>query len=526
MMKKTFSFASLVLAGMVLLVGCQKDGNHSGNGKMIRFTAGLNVPATRTAYSGEVTGGIERIDWVNGDLIRIWSDIAKDHYNNNSWADYAIQSVTADGSKSVGTLANTDDGNGLVWEDDGNNYAFYSVYPSDGATIVPADPITGGAASGISIAAAQSASGTPGTGTGSFKIDGTVTTVNTVVLHPDMSNALMFAANVINYNAATVNLDFYPAFTAFEISLVCGDSDTDIALSSFTLSSTSTALSGPFTALVKRNNETTYTCPAHSTSNNSITFDLAGQVISKTKGLTFTVFALPQDLTNLKIRFDLADNTFRALDLKQSGVFINFPACKKHRITGIAMPHTAWTFAIDLGGQTLPLELTEITVTFTKQVASDPFVTSNAVETGNNYDPADPTDPNYRYYNIRTLNTAAGKTYFEVTFTPKAPLGGYWWLQKVATGAGDTNDMFDVLVWDIDENTGSETLKGQIMNQEVTLRISLKPSVPRTTEHSLILKAFFSPTPDPDDQISADSEVQDVHTDGTFSYWKFVFPIQ
>ena len=77
-MKKTFSFASLVLAGMVLLVGCQKDGTRSGNDKMIRFTAGLNPPATRTAYSGEVTGGFERIDWVNGDLIRIWSDKAKD----------------------------------------------------------------------------------------------------------------------------------------------------------------------------------------------------------------------------------------------------------------------------------------------------------------------------------------------------------------------------------------------------------------------------------------------------------------
>ena len=180
----------------------------------------------------------------------------------------------------------------------------------------------------MSIAAAQSASGTPGTGTGSFKIDGTVTTVNTVVLHPDMSNALMFAANVINYNAVTVNLDFYPAYTAFEISLVCGDSDADIALSSFTLSSTSKALSGPFTALVKRYNDTAYTCPAYSTSNNSITFDLTGQVISKTKGLTFTVFALPQDLTDLKIRFDLADATFRALDLKQSGSFINFRPAK------------------------------------------------------------------------------------------------------------------------------------------------------------------------------------------------------
>lgn len=519
MMKKTFSYASLILAGIVFLAGCQKDGNTSGNGKTIHFTAGSNAPATRTVYSGAITGGVERIDWVSGDLLRIWSDKATDRYNNNHWADYSINSVTANGSKSIGTLSNTGDGNGLVWAEEGGDHMFYAVYPSVPATIDPETGVAGGA----TIADAQSASGTPGTGTGSFKIDGTVTSVNTVVLKPDMSNATMFAANLINPDAATVNLDFYPACTAFEISLVCGDSDADIALSSFTLSSASTALSGAFTAEVKQGNATTYACPVHSADNCSITFDLSGQVISKTKGLTFTVFALPQDLTDLSISFLLADNTFRTLDLKQNGASILFPACRKHRITGIAMPHSVWRFAIDLGGQTLPWELLQSTATFTSMVASEPFEISNAVETGNNYEAA---NGNYRYYNIRTLDTANGKTYFEVTFTPKAPLGGYWWLEKIATGAGDTNDMFMVEVWDVDENQGSETLKGQVMNQQVTLRISLKPGVPRDAEHSLILHTFFSPTPDPDDQTSADSEVQDVHRDGTFSWWKFTFPIQ
>lgn len=534
-MKKTFSFASLILAGLVLLAGCQKDGNHLKGGQSIRFTAGSGAPATRTAYSGVTTTvdgrDIERIDWVSGDLIRIYSDKATDRVTNQHFSDYSIGTVTEDGRYSRGTLTTNPDGNGLVWSEEGGDYTFFGVYPSSGATIDPAS----GAATGATIPASQTVAGT-GTGTGSFKIDGTVTPVNTTVLKPDMGKALMFARKLLNINAAKVNLDFYPAYTAFEISLVCGDDAEDVALTGFTLTSRDidaahpgTPLTGNFTAVIQEDNATTYTCPTELTSDNGkITFDLTGRMISKSKGLTFTVFALPQDLTNLKIRFDLADGTYRAIDLKKDGAFINFPACRKHRITGIAMPHTTWKFAIDLGPMVLPWELISTETDFSKQISSSKFkITHHNTEmldpNGDDFEDIMPGD---HYYNVRTLKTDEFN-HFVVKFTPTAPLGGYWFLTPVPLG-GDPADYFIVEVWNEAENLGSPSLQGPINAQEVTLHISLSPnpSIDRTKPHSLILKGNFSVLPDGEEQISADSELQDVHAPDSFSWWKFVFPNQ
>ncbi len=530
-MKKTFSFASLILAGLVLLAGCQKDGNHLNGGQSIRFTAGSGSVMTRTSYSGDVDPAtkIERIDWVQGDLLKIWSDKATDRYNNNPYAVYSIKSFTTDGTRSVGTLANTDDGNGLVWSEEGGDYTFFGVYPSSGATIDPAS----GAATGATIPASQTVAGT-GTGTGSFKIDGTVTPVNTTVLKPDMGKALMFARKLLNINAAKVNLDFYPAYTAFEISLVCGDDAEDVALTGFTLTSRDidvthpgTPLTGNFTAVIQEDNATTYTCPTELTADNGkITFDLTGRVISKSKGLTFTVFALPQDLTNLKIRFDLADGTYRAIDLKKDGAFLNFPACRKHRITGIAMPHSTWKFAIDLGPKVLPWELISTETDFSKQISSSKFKIThhNTGILDSHGDDFEDIVPGDHYYNVRTLKTDEFN-HFVVKFTPTAPLGGYWFLTPVPLG-GDPADYFIVEVWNEAENQGSPSLQGPINAQEVTLHISLKPTVDRKVPHSMLLKGNFSVLPDGEEQISADSELQDVHAPGSFSWWKFVFPNQ
>ena len=62
MKKQIISIASIILGGIILLAGCQKDGTTSKAGSLVKFTAGLK-PATRTAYSGQVSDNFERIDW-------------------------------------------------------------------------------------------------------------------------------------------------------------------------------------------------------------------------------------------------------------------------------------------------------------------------------------------------------------------------------------------------------------------------------------------------------------------------------
>ena len=99
-MKRVFFI--LLTALPIVMTGCVKEilGNHA-HGQIIVFTANTtydNLPATKTEYSGidenghPVTGtsAKERINWVDTDRIRIYSDEATDRYSANHYADYVI----------------------------------------------------------------------------------------------------------------------------------------------------------------------------------------------------------------------------------------------------------------------------------------------------------------------------------------------------------------------------------------------------------------------------------------------------
>lgn len=65
------------------------------------------------------------------------------------------------------------------------------------------------------------------------------------------------------------------------------------------------------------------------------------------------------------------------------------------------------------------------------------------------------------------------------------------------------------------------------MNQDVMFHVTSNVTdAQRTEDHAIIIKAIFSTsiTFDENSTFSADSEVQDVHRDGSFSYWRFVIP--
>jgi len=380
-MMKKFAIASLAIASIVLLAGCQKDGKGFQAGKQIRFTAGNGPTETRTIYSADVVDGFERINWIAGDEIRIWSPEAgyrtgsEGQYSSYTgdasghFTDYVIDKVTKKGRYSEATLKNKT-GNGLVWEDSDDDYHFYAAYPSTAAQV----SLTDGKATGLTIAASQSLSATKDS-TKTFNIGG-VSQENfpIVVLKPDMTTATMLAANKINYGAEEVALDFHPAFTAFEITLVSSDSEEGIALESFTMTSSSSALAGTYTAEVNEAGNK-YTYPVVSavtegeTTNNSITFDLDNKTVSTEKGLTFTVFALPQAIKGLTLEFQLAnDGGVRKVDISKDidGADIEFAACKKHRITGLALPNDVWTFQIAPYG--LPWTEVETETNFTQEL--------------------------------------------------------------------------------------------------------------------------------------------------------------
>ncbi len=545
---KAFSKTLLLLAGMsLLLAGCQKEGRNGGDGELIRFTAGSR-PDTKTAYGAydnDASGNPiwQRIDWKVDDEVRIFSPEAADRYHSDKhYADYRVVEVTPNGRESEAKIVNTATGdsatevndnlNGLVWVGE-PTYSFFGIYPVSAGTTAK-DQETG----------ATSASFT-GLEIESDQDDG------------DLSENMpkygyLTAAKTGVSNGSNVRLEFEPAFTAFEVTLEAEKDAGEITITGFELVSGAEALAGQFSVSYSGTTRS-FTCPAATDANKvvGITFPTgttikpeSSQGAGDAKTLNFTVFALPQDLTQLTLRFTVLDENDveveRSLDLSYAqattvgdktyaaGDFVEFSACKKHRIYGIAMPNEVWRFAIQLSGVAMPWELKNSTTSFAEHILTSPFKITGCLE------PTDSADPGYnnyypagtRDYNVRTMDMRdATHRWFEVTFTPSAPEGGYWKLLPEGV-AGLGSDAFQVKLV-LDEETETADLVGRIMGNPVKLRIY--PNVTdaqRTEDHAIIIKAFFSNTLAFDDNstYSADSEIQDAHGNGTFSWWRFVIP--
>ena len=143
---KNFTNIILLSAGILLsLTGCQKGtGTNEGNGKLVRFSMSTGT-STRTAYSGEVKNGKERIDWAAGDKVMIWSDNATVRpegtpyfSGNNNLAVYTVGTITTSEEKSYATIEDPA-GNGLQYPDEDPGSQFWGVYPASAVTASPAN---------------------------------------------------------------------------------------------------------------------------------------------------------------------------------------------------------------------------------------------------------------------------------------------------------------------------------------------------------------------------------------------------
>lgn len=194
----------------------------------------------------------------------------------------------------------------------------------------------------------------------------------------------------------------------------------------------------------------------------------------------------------------------------------------------------------------MPWKYHENTTSFSSQVQCDGISVSGAIEntaaymeshggSENNYlsnlatgEVASAEDANYyaNYYQVRRLLYGEGaQGYFEFKFTPRAPYGGYWMLEPFFYGSGseDPQDMFRFEVLLADGGTSSN-LMGQIIDRDVTIRIYPSSHYDYANDYnsySVIFKSYFSPTIGFEPAYSADSELQDVHRDGRYSYWRF-----
>lgn len=305
----------------------------AGSGDRVVFKTGItyeNGIATRTVYSGDgdyvgETLVRERINWVSGDEIRIWSDKAHLPDGSANWADYVVTPTSNANANSYASVANKG-ANGLVWGE--GTHEFYSLYPSP-ASASGASSINGKTVS-VSIPSLQSY------------------TVQDGKLMPDMDYAYMYAA-LRTEVSSSVTLSFKPMFTAFEFTVDSAD-DPTMTLTSFELISSSSELSGSFNATLTANADSPSSTASYSLgeTTKSVRLDFTGGLtIRKGEPKSFTVFTLPIDVTDLKIRFTNNRGEVKSLSLNLAdGTPVAFTGCKKYRITSLGVPGT-WTYSID-----------------------------------------------------------------------------------------------------------------------------------------------------------------------------------
>ena len=592
-MRKPLTFSlTLLAATALLLVGCNPILPSEGN--KVKFKAhSKSQPATKTAYAG--TGSShEDIYWSEGDDIRIYS--GNTAVVTPAFANYELV-ISSD--KTRATLQNPAEApNGLAWVTDpaqGNDdVTFYAVYP----------PSTQGSENGwftMSIPSEQTFAAPTGT---------------------DMKHAYMLAQNTLTRSQfnSEVSLEFYPAFTAFQINLK--SKDDELTLKKFRIYSEDNHLAGDYYGKLKAANtselENEYFAFntdkslrmdfAYSSNNlqNEVFVEFPyyetetetqkNTKISPTSEVDFTLLALPYGIVNATETYDTkpyptnlwlevtflnedGEEVKKKLALKQTTTnedvtttaFLKFASCKKYRLNGLAVDGgSKWRLTID--GEVLPWTYDEKKTTFSQNVQAKAFYVDGSLETldgyknstetialygkatSNHYEAFDTgTNADFKtyaewvalgdgqeaynfahknyyqlYYQLRRLDMAPSNPHFEVTFTPMAPLGGYWTLSTAsAPSFGNTNqggpEGFRIVLWD-GESELDNWSSGQIMNQEVTLRIYPSAQRDPSKEYCMLIKASFSPNKNGEPSYSADSELQDVHGDGRYSYWKFVIP--
>lgn len=398
----------LVLTGIALLASCEPIGMD----RSVRISArSTGFSGTKAVYSGDVDdqSGIERINWEENDRLRVYSpqlttrplSPGVDPDDLDHFSDYIVTGVQTEGSSSKATVQNAN-GNGLYWPDDFTGTAdFYAIYP---ATACRGDfwvfPLT--------IQSSQ---------TLSWNSAGTV---------GQTAEPLYLLARTTGVsNSSTVNLDFVPVFTAFEIHLKCDEGVEEKSLTSVSLSNASTGDAGVMAGTCLFNMKTE--ALSFENPSSSVSVDLTGKTISQTKEVVFTLLAMPQDLTNLKLTVTYSNGgtpVSRTLALNYSDdTPVTFNAGKKYVLRGIAL-QDGWTFSVDLGLNVMEWTVGgNTTIDYSETVTSTPFVFESTQYANV------AVDIDEIFWDI-TFDTTNPNSALYITFNISAPVGATWSVQK------------------------------------------------------------------------------------------------
>lgn len=313
--------ALCVLAAALTLTGCWKDALSAS--KDLKFSAAY--VGTKAVY-GLDDNGYQQILWQGTDDVRISSDNAVTLLGRH-FADYDVTPMNGDVTATQGTISRKstviggNEDSGLRWIDGASGTAsFWSVYP----------------ASAMADNQLQSISATiPSSTTLQLAVKQPSGSVVKILDPVNGSYPMVAYISDINANSSLVKLSYYPAFTAFQITLT-NDTENTITINNCSLHSTTDDLCGSFTAPIADLAQATAvtTSVVATNTDNTVTTGI-NQVLQSGEGVTFSIFCLPTQLTNLTLSCNYSDNEgtqTKSLALKQNDAYISFAACKQHRI--------------------------------------------------------------------------------------------------------------------------------------------------------------------------------------------------
>ncbi len=324
--------------------------------------------SSNTHYGGNTypSGGkvYERLDWVTGDIITIFSDNASTA-SGSKFADYKINDVKPSSThKSTATIEAVAGNNSLLWGNASLTHRFVAVYPSSSSiTSSMSESFIEGVKYGVSNSSARDAIIPPH----QYAVRASATSM---VYEPDMSYAYMGAA-VSASDAGTVNLSFTPLFNAYEFRLV-KDGEADMKLKRvvlhikenggkylsgtkylFTVSSnasdiasgklTEAGLDDSYSGVVASNFSESVELSFKDQNGADIT---SGVSLSATEPLCFVMLSAPREITSadeLTIELDMVidgNAVKRSLKLNKNGQFLELPAAGKLTITNVSVPQT------------------------------------------------------------------------------------------------------------------------------------------------------------------------------------------
>ncbi|MBQ4168313.1 MAG: fimbrillin family protein [Bacteroidales bacterium] len=293
-----------LLFAAALLVSCEKQQESTQpvpKGDAIEFSMSSTAVNTKTSY-GDIVNNKQTINWENNDQFTVYCGEAFISGSDGHQANYK---VSTSGSSSAATPV--DPNTQLMWGGDGQ-HTFYAAYKGS----------LNGNVYSASIPSNQVLSGT-----------------NNVFAPLISDYGFMVAAATATKATGVVSLSFKPSFSTIEF-IVGPGPNAEAVVSGFRLESSSGPIAGDFNATLSTSSPY-YSGFKDSENSISVRFGENGSVnLGRNDRLTFTVIALPKDMTNLTAYFTV-DNKEVSIPLKSGESFITFRAGRKSRINAPAV---------------------------------------------------------------------------------------------------------------------------------------------------------------------------------------------